>query len=1165
MEAKIQLREHQEPMAERIDNLYANEKNFAGVVLATGGGKSFIAMDQIIKFADNYNLENPLNQEEQRKIPKVFSNVPIYYFSPTNIILYQFKLHMAQNIIVPEYIVDYERNNGAIKDGLEIEIAKTVLSQMDSKIKIDDINFEGLLSEVKVEGAKSEEVIQKLVRVALEQIPSNQVEKIVEEAFPNINFTTYQALEQASDKEISQMEAKFIIFDEAHRAGAEKWWPKVQKIIKNTRAKVIAITATPERDVDEKDMMRDLALLPESGYTLREVRKKEYYAGNMPLLKAIEGGHITPPEVVHFNCKLDETPEFEEAVKTYVKFFIKKENATSGKSRENSMNSHSMIQSSLKQMIILTRLDPLIDYDETLTEDAKKTRKIEDRKNVETIVEKRGKYGEKSSGIIPEMDEAILNGMKQKLSEEEIFNLCMEKLRNPEWEEQKKQRVSTIISKEVKSRGIEEGKAINFIEAMENSTSKKETKEEKIERAKEHIANKINELKLLFNEEIMKMPEITAVHSLAFKSSENNEILNRFMQKVSDGRMKIIAAVNKFNEGFHPDGIRALFMTKPIEQNAKKESEPRIVLLQQIGRCLSAGKKEPSVIFDIACNFMRNREKFKTESEKECFSFLGLSKEETEFLRHAKTISNEKKKASEVRPDTDKLIKILEVLNKKGVQVNSKTIEENMNLGSFINSILDENLRETVLDELFLKEIELETDSNFNIGTAYRYARNVYLGEVSDSTELKKLSKIQLPEMLKLGIIETQTEEGRKSLEGRINKAGFIVRGIVPSTFAYNVYTGTKFDSPDTDVDRKDYYGCGPDGRDPAGFDRFGFDANGIHRITGRTYNERHFTPEKREDGSVSWVYVNPQTGEKKETDPLGFNYEGIDPKTGFDRNGYWHKREEDGTFSIVKSRLNDEKMDSHGFFFKSITEKLGLYRGDKMRFKNERGLYSNGSIWQNGIGKESDRYGLDEHDIDGFDRNGFAKNKIHRDTSTEYGLDGKDSSGELQHDLKITAEIMSLLKTGKIKASELPRRLGIDSQEIDKVISSAYSISRTLDGIVREKNKSGSSQKGKDVIEILNMTKNNPKAVDELFKLSPSMRKQVERELLANRAMNKFCSSRIDKILRDLNKGHDLQNIQDMQDKMRIGNELREVENNLQDNIGSVPFRKPEEDDFIL
>ena len=40
-----------------------------------------------------------------------------------------------------------------------------------------------------------------------------------------------------------------------------------------------------------------------------------------------------------------------------------------------------------------------------------------------------------------------------------------------------------------------------------------------------------------------------------------------------------------------------------------------------------------AVIFDIACNFMRNHEKFKAEAGKDCFAFLRLSPEEKEFLK----------------------------------------------------------------------------------------------------------------------------------------------------------------------------------------------------------------------------------------------------------------------------------------------------------------------------------------------------------------------------------------------------------------------------------------------------------------------------------------------------------------------------------------------------
>lgn len=1168
MRVRIGLKSHQQPMAEKLDELYSTGKKFAGIILATGGGKSFLAMDQIIKFAEDYNDRTPITEEQERENPRLLSAVSGYYVCPQNPISLQFRIHMISNIIGPEHIMRYEEKNGAIHEGQEIEAVKEIMQTMAPELDLRKIKFKKLLANINKKTIDDEEVtrsdvVQKMIAEIVSQYKNRDLKKVVDAAFPNFKFITYKSLENKKDEDFKNMKSDFIIIDEAHRSGAEKWWPKIKSFIKYSEAKVLSITATPERDVDEKDMMRDLASLDTSGYSVREIRKKEYLAGNMPLLKAIEGGHITPPDVVHFNCKLDETPEFEAAVRAYIKSSMKIAKIKSGTNTYyNAMNSHYTIQNALSGMITLTRKDPLIDYDDTLTPEEKELRKREDEENVKKQVENRGRNGMEASGIIPDMNAIIRDGTNKKLSEEEIFNLCMGRLRTPEWEALKKQRISTIISKEIKARGLEDSKGINFMESMEGKT--KETTEQKEARAKVHVKNQIEKLKDLFDTKIMALPKFIALHSTAFSDKENDENLEEFMENGEKGIMKIITAVSKFNEGFHADGVRALFMTTPIQPNPQKESEPRIKLLQQIGRCLSAGKKEPSVIFDIACNFMRNHEKFKAESEKECFAFLGLSEEEKKFLELAKTISNEKKKTSEVRPDTDKLITILEVLNKKGIQVNSETIKENMNLDEFIFSIQDEDLREDVLDELFLKEIELETDSNFDMGRAYRYARDVYIGKVADATELKKLSKMQLPEMLRLGIIETQTPEGIQSLEGRINKAGFIVRGVVPSTFAYNVYTGTKFDGPDTDPDRKDYFGCGPDGRDPAGFDRYGFDADGIHRVTGKMYDERYFTPEKGKDGNVSWSYVNPKTGEKSETDPLGFNHEGINPKTGFDRDGYWHRREADGTFSIGRSKLNDEKMDSHGFFFKSITEKLGLYRGAKMRFKNERGLHSNGSIFEAGIGKELDRYGLDGRDIDGFDSKGFNADGIHRDTSAEYGLDGKDRHGVLHRDLKITTEIMSLLKTGKVKAADLPRKLGKTQAEIDAVISSAYSMSRTLSEIAkivqkREKKVPASSS---DVIGLFAMTKTNPKAVDELFKLSPSMRKQVERELLANRTMNKYCSDRITKLVANFSKSKSAQETQKM---MRVGEELANVEAEVKDSKGAVPFRRPDEDDFVL
>lgn len=1160
MKVRIGLKSHQQPMAENIDTLYSNGKNFAGIILATGGGKSFIAMDQIIKFAENYNDRNPLTEEQENQ--RILSAVPGYYICPQNPISLQFRIHMISNIIGPEHIIRYEEKNGLIQEGQEIQVVKDIMQTMAPELDLEKIEFEKLYDEVNgrmsgTEDVQKSAVVQRMIAEIVSQYKNNDLKKVVDAAFPNLNFITYKALENKTDKDFKKMKADFIIIDEAHRSGAEKWWPKIQSFIKNSGAKVLSITATPERDVDEKDMMRDLALLKSSGYSVREVRGKEHLAGNMPLLNSIEGGHISPPDVVHFNCKLDETPEFEKAVKAFIQASLKVNSMrSSSNSYYNAMNTKSEIENALVDMLVLIRKDPLIDYDDSLTPEEKEAKKIADEENVRKQINERFKYGEEKVTVLSQLKNIVSTGAKEKKSEAEILTQCMEIIRSPEWEKLKKERVTTIISKEIKARNLENSKAINFMEAMEGQG--KETKEQKMTRARFHVEKHIEKLKEMFDGKIIKMPKFIALHSTAFTAKENDDNLEEFMEKGESGIMKIITAVSKFNEGFHADGVRALLMTTPIQPNENKEYEPRIKLLQQIGRCLSAGKKEVSVIFDTACNFMRNHEKFKAECEKDCFAFLRLSKEEEMFKKLADRIKTSKRAVSAQKPDTDKLMTILEILKNNNIKVDSSIIQDNMTLSEYISTISDEETRENLLDNLFLQEIEMERDGEFDLGRAYRYTRNVYLGIEEDSATLKKISPKTLKEMLDLGVIETKTEEGKNALNGRINRAGFIVRGIVTHTFAYNVYTGTKFDGPETDPDRKDYFGCGPDGRDPAGYDRYGFDQNGIHRVTGKNFDERHFSPVKGEDGKISWKYVDPKTGEKSETDPLGFNYEGINPETGFDRQGYWHRQGEDGEFSIIKSKLNEAKEDAHHFVFNSISENLGLYFGEKMNFKNERGLHSNGSLFERGIIEVSDRYGYDGFDIDGFDRKGFDSKGFHRDTSVEYGLDGKDKNGIMQVDLKITTEILNLLKSGKLRPEELPKRIGRSAEEVDEVIANAFSISRTLNEISGKKGE----KDGSDVIGLLAMVKESPKAVDKLFELSPSMRKQVEKALLDNRTMNKYCSERINKLLANFTKA---QTVEEVQEIKRVGDELGDVETELKNSTGSVPFRRPDEDDFVL
>lgn len=69
---------------------------------------------------------------------------------------------------------------------------------------------------------------------------------------------------------------------------------------------------------------------------------------------------------------------------------------------------------------------------------------------------------------------------------------------------------------------------------------------------------------------------------------------------------------------------------------------------------------------------MRNHEKFKAEAQKECFKFLDLSEEERKFLSLSGQINKNNKSKIDERADTEKLIKILDVLRKNNITLNAR-------------------------------------------------------------------------------------------------------------------------------------------------------------------------------------------------------------------------------------------------------------------------------------------------------------------------------------------------------------------------------------------------------------------------------------------------------------------------------------------------------------
>ena len=123
-------------------------------------------------------------------------------------------------------------------------------------------------------------------------------DEIIAEVFPNLQFATYQSLITKAGKETLKTQYDFMIFDELHRTGAERWEKSLDKLIENQpeETKVLGITATPTRDADDRNMSDEVAR--KLGYTDEEISAGKHIATKIELKEAIQLGMVVNLKVV---------------------------------------------------------------------------------------------------------------------------------------------------------------------------------------------------------------------------------------------------------------------------------------------------------------------------------------------------------------------------------------------------------------------------------------------------------------------------------------------------------------------------------------------------------------------------------------------------------------------------------------------------------------------------------------------------------------------------------------------------------------------------------------------------------------------------------------------------------------------------------------------------
>ena len=228
----ISLRDYQQVAIDNTNEVF-KDKRFASVILPTGGGKTYVALTEMLQYGktqEEIEIEN--NQLELEKIPYPINDKKMLYLAPSNEILEQTKDRIIENI------------HGKIGTS-----------------------------------GKSKD-------------------KIIADVFKNLQFATYQSLITKAGKETLEKQYDFIIFDELHRTGAEKWEEALNKLLENQleTTKVLGITATPRRDADDRNMSDEIA--KKLGYTDEEIRAEKHIATKIELKEAIQLGMVVNPKVV---------------------------------------------------------------------------------------------------------------------------------------------------------------------------------------------------------------------------------------------------------------------------------------------------------------------------------------------------------------------------------------------------------------------------------------------------------------------------------------------------------------------------------------------------------------------------------------------------------------------------------------------------------------------------------------------------------------------------------------------------------------------------------------------------------------------------------------------------------------------------------------------------
>ena len=971
-ESLIHLREYQARAVDGIDDIYENH-SFAGVVLPTGAGKSFVAMTQMLK--------NPKQN--------------MVYFAPQDEILHQFQKHILKNIL-----------NKSIITENDIEFMQTLSDDeirefLKDKVYNQDTDILQTVSRIK--SSKNEEEKKELVNKILPRKTSSKddVMDAIKLVFPHLDMYCYQSLNGKEFEKLLEKNIDLMICDELHRTGATTWKALLRDLINNAKEKnddfkILGITATPIRDDDHVDMMRYMAQ-HYGDFSEEELESKAYLAEEMYLVDAMQNRYVVEPKIVSFNFTLKYTDEYQ-----YVKEKLEEEKAK---------DPNSFITKELQD--IKDKMDQIIGTDspEDIMKCLPKIKEIITQ-NI-PIKLKNGKF----IVFLP------TNSGQNNMSGEEYVQSQMEQINtlfkdvNPNVES------GYLLSN--RSDKSENQKAISDFEISDDDALRLLYAINMLNEGV-HVENINGELMLrkigdgsniLYLQQIGRViisidpknpvadedvPIIFDVYNnyltrdldRAANSTTSKSDLNN-LQTVANW-MRIHERMPDINSTNHEEARKAIilkkikekyeiYLTRVQNDNLSVSERKEIERILEIAREINLFEMEiPDRIIPPGEKELGRVHAFEVKGETK--SFLELYKQSTKVIKKSKE-SKKEESLSEISLRLKKFMNIFLILSQYNIDLtdegiknsllefDAKKIENkedreaylkkikdgtlvwdtgwtsNCSLKFFVEGCFSEKTKNTIYKELDLDEDEL---NEFKILEELHFAIDSFQ---SKKPSVKNLFGIyDIRDIRKCGILKPY----RKGQQSSVNDNGFVSRNCPTIFRGINIYTGTKYDENGYDINDRDADGFGKYGES----NKYGFHKNGIHKTTHTHLNENFFDV----DGNY-WEedpeYPNDISKRRNTYKPIN--------QYGFDRDGKYYEEDENG--NLVYIGLQDRlgflafrDVNIHGF----RRDKTNVHTGtilDENFFDFDGNYWEENPEYPNDISKRRNTYKpINQY---GFDRDG--------------------------------------------------------------------------------------------------------------------------------------------------------------------------------------------------